>query len=233
MTRFIAFVSGKGGAGKTTAVLNLGQSLTLLGKRVLLLDANFLTPNLASHLGVLSPSVTLNEFLQNKRSIHESIIFHPSGLAFLTAGISYQEARHSQARIAEIIEHLDHLADFVLVDCPAGIGSELSKILAHTDETIIIANPNLSSVVDALKAIELAKTHNNSLPGFILNMTSKGKHELKAETVENTLNLPLAANIPFDKKIKKALYKQAPSVYLYPRSKSSKRFLGLAKEMIR
>ena len=231
MTKFIALISGKGGAGKTTAAINLGQALQDLGKRVLLLDANFLTPNLSTHLGVLSPPVTLNGFLQKQKPIHESIIIHHSGLAFLTASLSYQEARCSQARVGEIIEHLDQLADFVLVDCPAGIGSELSKILEHTDEALVVANPNLSSVVDALKVIELAKEHNNSLPGFILNMTCKGKNELKAEIVENALNLPLAAEIPFDKKITKALYKQSSSFHLYPRAKSSRCFLSLAKEL--
>ena len=76
------------------------------------------------------------------------------------------------------------------------------------------------------------KENHNSLPGFILNMSNKGKHELQPEMVAKTLNLPLLANIPYDKKIKKALYKQAPSFHLYPRTKSSKQYLVLAKQLV-
>ncbi len=63
-------------------------------------------------------------------------------------------------------------------------------------------------------------------------MTNKGKNELKPLQVERTLSLPLLADIPYDKKIKKALYKQAPSHYLYPRAKSSKQYLRLAEYLI-
>ena len=46
MTKFIAFVSGKGGVGKTTSTLNVSKALASLGKEVLLVDANIVTPNL-------------------------------------------------------------------------------------------------------------------------------------------------------------------------------------------
>ncbi|MBR9683333.1 P-loop NTPase [Candidatus Woesearchaeota archaeon] len=233
MTRFIALISGKGGTGKTTTSINLAHALTKLGKKTIVLDANFATPNLASHLGITSPSATLNEFLKKKKSLQETIHLHHSGLNFVPASISYQDFKKAQPdKITEIFEHLKGFADFVLVDCPAGLGYELVQILKNTDEALIIANPHLSSLVDALKSMELAQENSNPLPGFILNMTNKGKHELTPEEAEQTLNIPLLANIPLDKKIKKALHKHAPSHYLYPKSKSSKQYLKLAEYLI-
>lgn len=233
MTRFIALISGKGGTGKTTTAINLAHALTKLGKKVILLDANFATPNLASHLGVASPSATLNDFLKKKKALQEIMHLHYSGLNFIPSSISYQDFKKAQPdKLPEIFEHLKNLADFVLVDCPAGFGYELVQILKNTDEALIITNPNLSSVIDALKSIEIALENNNSLPGFILNLSHKGRNEFKPEEIEKTLNIPLIANILFDKKIKKSLYKQVPSHYLYPRSKSSKQYLKLAERLI-
>jgi len=58
MTRFIALVSGKGGVGKTTTTVNVGQALSNLGQKVTLLDANIITPNLGIHLGKFNPEGT-------------------------------------------------------------------------------------------------------------------------------------------------------------------------------
>lgn len=233
MTKFLALISGKGGTGKTTTALNLAYALGRLGKKVILLDANFATPNLAAHLGIATPTTTLNDFLKKKKTLQEVIHLHHSGLTFIPASISYQEFKKTQPdKISEVFEHLENMADFVLVDCPAGLGYELVQVLKNTDEALIVTNPNLGAVIDALKAVEIAQENDNALPGFVLNMV-KGKHELKAEEVERTLNLPLMAKIGYDKKIRKALHKQAPSTYLYPRAKSSKQYLRLAQELIK
>ena len=63
-------------------------------------------------------------------------------------------------------------------------------------------------------------------------MSNKGRKELKAESIMDTLKLPLIANIPFDKRIRKSLYKRVPSSYLYPRAKSSKQYVKLAEHIV-
>lgn len=233
MTKFLALISGKGGAGKTTTAINLACALNKLGKKTLVLEANFATPDLGPQLGLTSPKTSLNDFLKKNKSLQEVTHVHHSGLTFIPASLSYQDFKKTQPdKISEVFEHLENTSDFVLVDCPAGLGYELVQILKNTDEALIITNPHLASVIDSLKSLELAQEHNNSLPGFILNFTFKGKNELKPEEIAHVLNLPLIANIPYDKKIKKALYKQSPSMYLYPRAKSSKQYLKLAEYLI-
>lgn len=232
MTKFLAIISGKGGVGKTTLALNLGYVLTKLGKKTIVLDANFSTPNLASHLGITFPRTTVNDFLKRKKTISEIIHLHYSGLAFIPASISYYDFKKIQPnKISEIFEHLEGLAEIVIVDCPPGLGYDVVQILRNTDEALVITNPYLSAVIDALKVVELAQENNNLLPGFILNQTQR-KQEFKRKEIENTLNLPLLAEIPEDKKIKKALFKRAPSVYLYPRIKSSKQYFKLAQLLL-
>jgi len=232
MTKFIALVSGKGGVGKTTATINLGHALTKLGKNTLILDANLSTPNLALNLGLTNPKKTLNGFLQKREELKEIIQTHKSGINFIPTSPSYSELLNTNMEdITEIFEHLENHYEFVLVDCPSGLKDDLSHVLMNTDEALIVVNPNLSSVMDALKTTHLAEAHNNTIAGVLLNKTNKGKHELKPQEVEEILGHKIIGNIRTDKKIRKALHLSSPLNHLYPRSKSAKTFQKIAEHL--
>jgi len=127
-----------------------------------------------------------------------------------------------------VFEHLNNTTDFVLIDSPSGLSYEVEQVLKNSDEALIIVNPNLSSVMDALKTIELAKAHNNTITGIVLNMSNKGKDELKPKEIEKILDVPIISNIRYNKKVKKATHKQGPLNYLYKRSRSAKEFQQVA-----
>ena len=95
----------------------------------------------------------------------------------------------------------------------------------------MIVNPNYSSVIDALKTIEIAKANNNTITGVVLNMSNRGRHELTEEQVQSYLGYPLLANIRTDRKIRKSLHRQMPLTYLYPRSRSAKQFRLVAEHL--
>jgi septum site-determining protein MinD len=232
MTKFVAIVSGKGGVGKTTSTLNIGHALTKNNKKVILLDGNLVTPNLAIQLGMMQPEGTVNHFLRKEKSLKEITYLHESGISLIPASPSLSEFQKTNSQeIVEIFEHLDNTTDFVLIDSPSGLGYDVNQILKHSDEILVIANPNLSSVMDALKTIELAKAHNNTIAGVVLNMTNKGKHELTETEVSKILGHPILANISHHKKMRKALHKQMPLNYLYPRSKMAKEFNKIANHL--
>lgn len=229
MTKFIALVSGKGGVGKTTATVNIGQALVNLGQKVTLLDANIITPNLGINLGVMNPKATLNQFLRKEKSLKEIIYTHESGISFIPASPSFIEFQKTDpGKLKKIFDHLNNTADYVLIDSPSGLSYEVEQVLKNCDQSLVIVTPNLSSVMDALKTIELAKAHNNMITGIVLNMSNRGKHELKPEEVEKILDAPIIANIRFDKKVRKAAHHQIPLNYLYKRSKAARGFLKVA-----
>jgi len=229
MTKFIALVSGKGGTGKTTATLNVAQALTNFGHKVLVLDANLNTPNLSLQLGFMNPEGTVNKFLRGQKNLKEITYLHESGLSIIPASPSYAEFMKTNTQdISEIFEHLDNTAELVLVDAPSGLGQEINEVLKNCDEAVLVVNPNLSSVMDALKTIQLANHHNTTIAGVLLNMSNKGRQELKPEEIEQALSYPIIANVRYDKKFRKALHRQAPLTYLYPRSRSARQFSQLA-----
>ncbi|MBU1111539.1 MAG: MinD/ParA family protein, partial [Nanoarchaeota archaeon] len=128
MTRFIALISGKGGVGKTTLTLALARSLSKLGKRVLVLDANFETPNLALHLGLLQPKATLNQFLNKEKALQNIIHEHEDcQFAIIPTSPALSDCRgNSSQNLSKIFDHLENTYDFVLVDCPSGMGEKVS-----------------------------------------------------------------------------------------------------------
>jgi septum site-determining protein MinD len=232
MTRFIALVSGKGGVGKTTTALNIGVALNKTGKKTLLLDANLVTPNLAIHLGMTNPKGTVNQLLRKEKGLHEVTYLHESGVSIIPASPSYSEYQKTNPqKLSEAFEHLDRQADFVLVDSPSGLGYEVGQVLKNTDEAIIVTNPNLSSVMDALKTIKLAMSHQNTIGGIILNMSNRGWNELTAQEVEQILGYPIIGNIRHHRKFRKALHKQSPLTYLFPHSGLSKEYDKIAQHI--
>jgi len=232
MTKFVAVISGKGGAGKTTTTLNVGQALANQGHKVLLLDANLVTPNLAIQLGFMNPEGTINKFLRKEKSLKEITYLHESGLSLIPASPSFSEFQKTNSQeLTKIFKHLNKTADFVMIDAPSGLGYEVSQVLKNSNEALVVVNPTFSSVIDGLKSIKLAKSNNVLVAGVILNQSHGGRHELSPKEVEDILGHPIIANIKNDTKIRKSLHQQVPLTYKYPRSRSSKQFHKVAEHL--
>ena len=188
MTRFVTLLSGKGGVGKTSTTVNLGHALAARGKKVILVDANLATANLGLHLGVLKPRGTVNNFLRGEKALREIMHGHESGFSFIPASTSYAEFQKTNPmKIGKLLSHLDKTCDFVLIDAPSGLGPEIHELLKHSDEALVVTNPQLSSVMEALKSLKLAQARDNIISGVVLNMSNRGRHEMSHSDVEEIL----------------------------------------------
>ena len=227
MTRIIGVVSGKGGVGKTTTAINLATALMHLGKESVVVDANLNTPNVSIHLGSPVLPKTLNDVLIGQKSISDVVYQHQSGLKVVPASL-HSEILPDHSRLSDALLDLENRTDFAVIDMPAGMGSEAKHAMESVDEILIVTNPELAAVTDALKTIKYAESLGKKVLGIVLNRQRKESHEMKLKDVESMLNSKIIAVVPEDEKVRRAFSKKQPVVSLYPKAKASKAFIEVA-----
>src|SRR3989344_8596260 len=154
--RKILVCSAKGGVGKSTSAINISSALNRMGKDVILVDCNLTTPNVGLYYGIAKVEKTIHDVLNKKGNINSTIYIHKSGTKIIPGSISVESLKRVRPEfLKQKIERLN--ADFVIMDSAAGLGKEAIAALDACDEVLIAVNPELPSVVDALKLIKIAE----------------------------------------------------------------------------
>ena len=170
MTRYILISSGKGGTGKSTTAINLGIALNNFGKNVVIVDANLTTPNIGLYLGVPIVPITLHDVMLNKNNINDSIYLHRSGTKIIPGSISLDSLGKIKLNMLKRkLKDIDDDVDFVIMDCAAGLGKESLSALEACDEVLIVTNPELPAVTDALKMIKISEDYGKNILGVVLS----------------------------------------------------------------
>ncbi|MEM5806755.1 MAG: AAA family ATPase, partial [Candidatus Aenigmatarchaeota archaeon] len=92
MAEIIAFLSGKGGVGKTTIAINIANVLsTYFRRKVLIVDTNFTTSHLGLSLGIFYPEGNLNKVLRGEMNVEDAIHNYSLGLDLLPLSLSIRD----------------------------------------------------------------------------------------------------------------------------------------------
>tara|TARA_Y100000310_G_C20585906_1_gene765387 strand:- start:331 stop:1095 length:765 start_codon:yes stop_codon:yes gene_type:complete len=232
MTVFVGVLSGKGGVAKTTTVVNMAAALHYFGRDVIVIDGNLSTPNLGLHLGVPVVPITLHDVLKGKTSLTDAVYLHHSGIKIIPAGLSLNDLKNvSPEKLKNFLPSLDGLTDVVILDGSAGLGRETLAIMQSVDELIIVTNPELPAVTDALKTIRLAEEMGKKVKGIVLSKSGEN-HDIPLENIQQLLERPILGNIPFDKSIRESLIRREPVVVSHPKSKSAIAYKKMAADLI-
>lgn len=233
MSRLIVITSGKGGVGKTTTAINLGAAINNFGKDVLIIDANFSTPNIGIHLNCPKVPVSLNQVLTGKADPFEAVYQHESGLKIMPSSISLEELKKIKPeKIKDFKKAFKKLSDHVIVDSAAGLGQEASLVIDIADELIIVTNPELPAITDALKTIKLAEEKNKPVLGVIITRVRKDGIEMHPNAVREMLEVPILGMVPEDIYIQKSLNLKNPVVQTHPKSMSARAYKEIAAKII-
>jgi len=228
----ITITSGKGGVGKTTTTINLGAALNSFNKDVIVVDANLTTPNVGLHLGAPIVPINLNHVMNGKAKVGDAIYEHESGTKVIPSSLSVKELRRlDHNKLKDVARKLRNMADFIIFDSAAGLGDEAISSIEAADELIIVTNPEITAVTDALKTLKLAEELGKKVRGVIVTRVSGNQHEMSISNIKEMLDLPILGVVPEDKKILASLRHKDAVVHMYPYTKSALAYKRIAAKI--
>lgn len=165
--RVIALMNQKGGVGKTTTTVNLAAGIAEQGRKVLVID---LDPQAHAtlHVGVetgedglgtvydllLDPSIGLDACV---RRVDERLSIVPAETDLAAAEAELAGAADRNRRLAMALEAADHDYEFVLIDCPPGLGVLTLNALAAAQEVVIPMQAHFLALQGVGKLLETVR----------------------------------------------------------------------------
>jgi flagellar biosynthesis protein FlhG len=240
--RIITVTSGKGGVGKSNFVVNLALSLQMMGKRVLIFDADVGMGNDDVLMGFL-PKYNVFDVILNNKEIEEVIINGPHGIKLLPGGSGLTKIEElTDDQRENFLNKLGSLKDldYILMDTGAGINRSVLGFIACCEELIVLTTPEPTSLTDAyslVKAVNHFKIKNSAK--VIINRAIDEKEAVLTynkfnNAVSNFLKMKLEylGSIAEDRKLVQAVRTQQPFIIKYPNCEASQDVNKIAKKLI-
>ncbi|MDE2572111.1 MAG: septum site-determining protein MinD [bacterium] len=208
MGRRIVVTSGKGGVGKTTTTANVGCALASRGHKVVLVDADIGLRNLDLVLGLEKRIVfDVVEVAEGRCALRSALIKDKrfeDRLWLLPAAQTRDKEALDEVQMEAITRELAGMADYVLIDCPAGIEHGFRNAVAGADEALLVTTPEVSAIRDADRIV--GKLGERGLPTrLIVNRIRpelvKAGDMLSVEDVCGVLGLELVGIVPDDEDV--------------------------------
>lgn len=251
MGKIISVVNQKGGVGKTTTAVNLAAGVGLLGKKVLLIDADP-QGNTTSGFGVNKKEVTFSSYnLLVGGAKAEQAVIHtkfknvdiiPASMDLAAAEIELAniEKRHEKLKLALAILREEY--DFIFIDCPPSLGLITINSLCASDTFMVpiqceyYAMEGLSQLISTVRQIKRLYNDGLELEGVVLtmydgrlNLTHQVVNEIKKYFALKLYSTP----IPRGVRLSEAPSFGMPIQYYDKRSKGADAYNKLAKEFIK
>jgi ATP-binding protein involved in chromosome partitioning len=169
-------ISGKGGVGKSTVVVNLAYDLASRGYQVGLLDIDIHGPSIAKMVGIEgkklsgSPEGGVDPIEVNGIKIVTMgvLIDNPDTPVIWRGPLKYNAIRQflSDINWREL--------DFLVIDSPPGTGDEpltILQLIPEASGTIVVTTPQEVALLDSRKAVRFSQTLKVPVLGIIENMS--------------------------------------------------------------
>ena len=174
----LAVTGGKGGVGKSTVAYNLGAELDGV-----VVDADLGMADLPTGRGP-----DLHDVLARRATAVEAVR-EDGPVDLLPCGRSLAGARAVEPRrLVAVVESVEREYGTVVVDCPAGLGSDVGLPLLVADACVLVTTPDRVALADAVRARALARELDAGLVAVVLNRADGAS---PTERVERTFGAPV------------------------------------------
>ena len=226
--RSVAVTSGKGGVGKTNICLSLGITLSMMKKKVLILDEDLGLANIHILLGI-SPGRTLENYVNSECRLDEVIVEGPAGVHILPGATGIESmATIEPLRLGILTRELSALEqgyDFMFIDTGAGIGRVATSFASMSDTVVLVVTPEPTSLADAYAMVKVLYRKQDMPVLVLVNMAANDADGTETfdrlnALVVRFLKRPLRCLgiIPFDKQVGAAVRRQSAIAIAQPRS---------------
>jgi len=247
LARVITVTSGKGGVGKSNTAINLAIQFRKMGKRVIILDADFGLANIEIMFGAV-PKHNLCDLIYQGKNIKEIITWGPMDVGFISggsgiAGMSNLSRDYLNYIIKNLVE-LDAITDIVIVDTGAGISDAVLEFLVASGEIILVTTPEPTSITDSYSLLKALQRHPRyrSEDTKVKMLANRVEKEAEGVTLFNKLNavvtrylkIPMTylGYVPQDNQLTKAVMQQMPVSMQSPNAKSSQAYERVAERLL-
>ncbi len=247
LARVITVTSGKGGVGKSNTSINLAIQFRKMGKRVIILDADFGLANIEIMFGAV-PRHNLCDLIYQGKSITDIITWGAMEVGFISggsgiAGMSNLSRDYLNYIIQNLVQ-LDAIADIIIVDTGAGISDAVLEFLVASGEILLVTTPEPTSITDSYSLLKALYRHarfdqDATKVKMIANRVTKGTEgrilfdKLNA-VVERYLKIPMIylGYIPEDAQLANSVMQQVPVSLQNPGAKSTLAFERIAGRLL-
>lgn len=223
ITNIIAVASGKGGVGKSTVTANLAVSLSKMGFKVGVLDADIYGPSMPLMFDVEAERpLSVNVDGKSKMKPVENYGVKMLSIGFFTKpnqAVVWRGPMAAKALNQMIFDAAWGELDFMLIDLPPGTGDIHLSIMQSLPITgaVIVSTPQNVALADAKKGVAMFQQESINVPvlGIIENMAYFTPEELPenkyfifgqggARHLAEDLKVPFLGELPLVQSIREA-----------------------------
>lgn len=223
VTNIIAVASGKGGVGKSTVTANLAVTLSKMGFKVGILDADIYGPSIPIMFDVdLEKPLSIMVDGKSKMKPIENYGVKVLSIGFFTQpgqAVIWRGPMAAKALNQLIFDAAWGDLDFMLIDLPPGTGDIHLSIMQSLPITgaVVVSTPQKVALADARKGVAMFQQENIDVPvlGVIENMAYFTPEELPdnkyyifgkegAKHLAEDLQVPFLGEVPLVQSIREA-----------------------------
>ena len=219
----LAIASGKGGVGKSTVTSNIAVTLSKMGFKVGILDADIYGPSIPIMFDVQNEK-PLSEIIDGKSKMKpvENYGVKILSIGFFTKpdqAVVWRGPMSAKALNQMIFDAAWGKLDFLLIDLPPGTGDIHLSIMQALPITgaVVVSTPQIVALADARKGVSMFQQDSINVPvlGIIENMAYFTPEELPeqkyfifgkegAKHLAEDLHVPFLGEIPLIQSIREA-----------------------------
>lgn len=250
MGKVIALANQKGGVGKTTTAINLGASLAVLEKSVLIVDADP-QANATSGMGfdLKKINTSIYECLIDGADPNKNILnteikgldLIPSHIDLVGAEIEMLNMPEREFILKKVVEQVRDKYEFILIDCSPSLGLITVNALSAADSVLIpvqceyFALEGLGKLLNTINIIQRGLNPELEIEGFLLTMYDarlRLSNQVVEEVRKHFQQMVFETIVQRNIKLSEAPSFGKPAVLYDAESKGAVNYLNLAREVL-